>query len=125
MIWNSFIQNFKRISTLLVVLVLLSSCRARDNFGFFQPITMNLTVPDGPAEFQAGWHAGCNSALSNKAFTNAWVYRKGNSLDMGSGVYQHSSVFQTGWGQGWFGCYIHNSTFMNAAMGTMTHGPLQ
>lgn len=74
---------------------------------------MSLAVPDGPAEYKAGWHAGCQTALGQKAFSNAWVYQGKNGPNMGNGVYAHDPVFQRGWGQGWFACALHIGQFVD------------
>lgn len=94
-----------------------------DSFGFYQPITMSLAVPDGPPEYKAGWHAGCKTALANKAFANAFVYQEGKGPEFESGVYHHDPMFQTGWGQGWFACVLHIGGFVD--MNAMKYGPLQ
>ena len=107
----------------LLFLFTVTSCRMPESFGFYQPITMNLTVPDGPAEYKAGWHSGCTSALSLKVFANSFVYNKGKGPDFGSGVYQHDPAYQTGWGQGWFACALHVGDFVN--FHAMQNGPLQ
>ena len=94
-----------------------------ESLGFYQPITMSLAVPDGPAEYKAGWYAGCKTALSVKAYANAFVYGKGKGPEFGSGVYQHDPVYQTGWGQGWFACVLHVGDFV--AFHSLRHGPLE
>lgn len=94
-----------------------------DSFGFYQPITMRLAVPDGPPEYKAGWHSGCKSALANEGFLNSWVYQEGKGPEFASGVYHHDPAFQTGWGQGWFACWLHVDDFMK--FGSMRHGPLE
>ncbi len=104
---------------------MMGSCRIPDNAGFYQPLTLSLAVPEGPAEYQAGWHAGCNSALAQKAFSNSWVYKKKNGPDMGNGIYQHDSQFQTGWGQGWFACVLHITGFVDESFRAMKYGPLE
>ena len=117
-------NNFKFIT--VVILTLVSSCRVPDNFGFNQPITLSLAVPDGPAEYKAGWYGGCKSGLAAKAtsgFANTWVYGEGKGPELGNGIYQHDPVFQTGWGQGWFACTVHASTF--TSMNSMQVGPLE
>jgi len=116
-----------KMKNLIIICLLLTliSCRAPDNFGFYQPITMSLKVPDGPAEYQAGWHAGCKTALSQKAFSNSSVYLAPNhGPDLGNGIYQHDSAFQTGWGQGWFACGSHIAGFVGDNYRAMKYGPL-
>jgi len=111
---------------IILLLLITFGCRAPDNFGFYQPITMSLKVPDGPAEYQAGWHAGCRTALSQKEFANASVYLRDNhGPDMGNGIYQHDPSFQTGWGQGWFACVLHIGQFVSEPFRSMKNGPLQ
>lgn len=87
------------------LLLLLSNCRVPDNAGFYQPILMQTATPEGPPEYKAGWHAGCRMGLSTKVFNNSWVYQREDSMDGGSGVYQHDKAFQRGYGQGLFACY--------------------
>lgn len=65
-----------KILNIVAIILLLSSCRGVDNMGFYQPITMDLKVPDGPPEFKAGWHAGCKSALANRGFQNSLFIKK-------------------------------------------------
>jgi hypothetical protein len=114
--------------TILVTAALLFSnaCRMPDNFGFYQPITMSLAVPDGPPEYKAGWYSGCKSGLGARAhssFANASVYQEGKGPEFASGVYQHDPAYQTGWGQGWFACSIHASVFVSSH--SMMKGPLE
>lgn len=107
-----------------MIIFSLTSCRKIVNGGFYEPLTLDTRVPDGPEEFQAGWHAGCRSALANREHSNAAVYRESNGApSMGNGIYQHSSTFQTAWGSGWFACILHNKQYLN--FNSMRHGPLQ
>lgn len=111
---------------IIFLLLTLVACRKPDNFGFYQPITMSMKVPDGPAEYQAGWHAGCRTALSQKAFSNSAVYLAPNhGPDMGNGIYQHDPAFQTGWAQGWFACVLHIGQFIDAPFRAMAAHPLE
>ena len=94
---------FLRKYTYFVIFVLASSCR-----GFYEPITLDMKIPDGPPEYQSGFRSGCRSGLATRNFTNSFVYNP----DFGSGVYHHESAYATGWSQGWFACVIHQSTFV-------------
>lgn len=115
----------KKILLFITTLILLNSCRPPDNFGFYQPITLSTKVPDGPAEYQAGWYAGCRTAMSQKGFANGGVYLADNhGPNLGSGIYQHDSGFQTGWGQGWFACILHTAGFVDDSFRSMRYGPL-
>jgi hypothetical protein len=106
-----------------IPLIFLTSCHIPDTFGFYQPILLDMKVPEGPAEYQAGWHAGCTSALAAKsAFANSWVYNEGIP-DFGNGVYQHDSNFRSGWGQAFFACKLRISEFVN--FNSMAAGPLE
>ncbi len=111
--FHKMIKNF----LIILFIVTVSACRMPDNFGFFQPITMSLEVPDGPPEYKAGWYAGCKSGLSSSYFTNSWIYgaNYGSEIgpDVGTGTYQHDSAFQTGFGQGIFACYTHAIGFVD------------
>jgi hypothetical protein len=111
-----------KIFKIIAIILLLNSCRGIDNMGFYQPVTMDLKVPDGPPEFKAGWHAGCKSALANRGFQNSFVFQEENGPDYGSGVYQHDPYFQTGWRTAFFSCVAYISTFVN--FNSMQHGPL-
>jgi hypothetical protein len=116
-------KKYKISKILSIILFLtLNSCRGVDNMGFYQPITMDLKVPDGPPEFKAGWHAGCKSALAGRTFQNAFVYQEDQGPDYGSGVYQHDPYFQTGWRTSFFACSAYISTFVT--MPSMQHSPL-
>lgn len=131
---NFFYDNLVRffyINLRLAVILLLnitllfnSSCRMPDSFGFYQPITLGLDVPDGPKEYQAGWHAGCSSAMGSRIFANGFVYQdnKGGA-NVVNGIYHHDKDFQAGWSHGWFSCNLHTGTFV--FYNAMRHGPLQ
>lgn len=105
----------KQIFFLLISLNLFA-CKG---IGFYEPITLNLEVPPGPPEYQAGWRAGCRSGLATKPFANSFVY----NADFGNGIYQHDPNFIKGWGNGWFGCIMHTANFVG--MPSMQYGPLQ
>jgi hypothetical protein len=112
-------RNLSKI-TLIIFLLLTSSCNPFDHWGFDQPLTIRMTVPDGPPEFKAAWYAGCKSALaSSKTFANAFVYE----YDYGSGVYQHDPVYQATWAQSYFNCSAHAKTFMDYH--STVRGPLE
>ncbi len=98
------------------------SCRLPTNFGFYQPITMDLTAPDGTPEYKAGWRDGCRSAIANGTFLNSAVYQSKAGPTF-SPVYQHDSQYQAGWGQAWYACMSYNSAFVN--YNSMRHAPLQ
>lgn len=103
---------------ILLIVTTINSCRLR---GFYEPITLNLQVPDGPPEYKAGWRAGCRTALgAARNFPNAAI---AYNADMGNGIYQHDSIFIGAWGHGWFACVIHANTFV--AMPAMQYGPLE
>lgn len=109
---------------LAIISIVLASCRMPDNFGFYQPITMALDVPDGPPEYKAGWHGGCKSALGTRLFANSFVYQKNKGgADLSNGIYQHDPAFQMGWSHGWFACNLHAGTFVS--FNSMRHAPLQ
>lgn len=112
-----------RIFSILLLLIFSVSCRGLpDTFGFYQPITMDMTVPDGPPEFKAGWYAGCRTGLGLTKFANAWVYQEDEGTNFGNGIYQHDPMFQTGWSQAWFACAVGPGTF--AAFHSMKNAPL-
>lgn len=94
-----------------------------DNFGFFQPITLSLVVPDGSPEYKAGWYGGCKTSLATGGFLNASIHQTEAGPDFGSGVYQHDPQFQTGWGQGYYACQTHTFGFVNYH--SMKHAPLE
>jgi len=119
------IMKFIKALKFIVIFFLFSSifsCRGLDNFGFFQPITMDLKVPDGPPEFKAGWHAGCKTALAARNFQNAFVYQDQYGPNYGSGVYQHDPAFQLGWRTAFFSCVTHVGFFVS--FNSMQHAPL-
>ena len=107
------LHKFAKICFL--IFIFLGGCK---NFGFYQPMTLDLQMPDGPPEFRAGWRSGCRSALATKTFSNSFVY--GN--DYGNGIYQHDPAYAKGWGRGWFGCILHTANFVNAP--SMRYFPL-
>jgi hypothetical protein len=94
-----------------------------DNFGFYQPVMMELSVPDGPPEYKAGWYAGCKTALSNKAFANSAIYQDDKGATFGNGIYSHDSMYQTAWGQAYFACYTTVSEF--TGKGATQFSPLE
>lgn len=100
---------------------LSAACVLPDNLGFYQPVTLRMTVPDGPPEFKAGWYAGCRSALgAGKQFANSWVY---GGPDFGSGVYQHDPIYQSAWSTAYFNCATHSANFVDYH--SMIRGPLE
>lgn len=101
----------------IMFLSLISACYKPDHSGFYNPITFSMTVPDGPPEYKAGWYAGCKTGSSLKTFANNSVFRKDAGPDFGSGVYAHDSLYQSGWGQGWFACSNHIGMFSERLMG--------
>ena len=111
-----------KVILLLVISLCISSCRGPQNFGFYQPLTLSLVVPDGPPEYKSGWYHGCKSGIGNGVYLNGIVHRDDGTQQQGSGIYQHDPKFVTGWGQGWFACIIHTGTFTN--MSSMNYAPL-
>jgi hypothetical protein len=101
----------KKLCLILAISLLSTSCRLPTNFGFYQPITLDLTVPDGPPEFKAGWHDGCKSGASTGSFVNGIVYRSKAGPTF-SPVYQHSGAYKDGWGAGYYGCYGYLTHFV-------------
>jgi hypothetical protein len=124
---NIFFLNFSKITKNIMVIFLaflmLYSCRFPDNFGFFQPITMDLKVPDGPPEFKAGWHNGCKSALGMRNFANSYVYQNKGSAEFGNGVYQHDQTYNSAWSNAFFVCATYAGTFVT--YNSLKFGPLQ
>ncbi len=98
---------------LFVFLLTLCSCHLPDNMGFYQPITLKMTIPDGPPEYKAGWHAGCKTAMGAKVFANAFVHQDEKGGTFGSGIYQHDPLFQAAWSHAWFSCITHTNSFVN------------
>jgi hypothetical protein len=96
-----------------------------DNFGFYQPILLNVTVPDGPREFKVGWYYGCKTALANRTFANSFVYQGAKGPDHGSGIDQHDSAYQTGFGQGAAICFNYIGTFTHDKFRSFAQSPLQ
>lgn len=128
---EKFMKQSRRVTKLLTILfsaflmAWLGSCTMPESFGFYQPITLNLAVPDGPPEYKAGWHAGCRTGLGNKSFVNSMVYQGKKGPDFGSGVYQHDAVFQTGWGQGFLACVLRAAQFTGDDFRSFRRGPLE
>lgn len=105
------------------IVIFLAGCKMPDHVGFYQPVTMNMKVPDGPVEYQAGWYGGCKSALGTRIFSNAFVYQQNIGAETVNGAYQHDPDFQAGWANGWFACALHTGTFVY--YNSMRHGPLE
>ena len=127
LIKNIFFRYFSKITKNIMVIFLaflmLYSCRFPDNFGFFQPITMDLKVPDGPPEFKAGWHNGCKSALGMRTFANSYVYQNKGSAEYGNGVYQHDQTYNSAWSNAFFVCATYAGTFVS--YNSLKFAPLQ
>ena len=87
--------------------------------GFYKPFTMDMRVPDGPPEFQAGWHDGCSSALAQTGFQNA---KNSFALTMGSGIYQHDPIYQLAYGKAVYSCASQVGDF---SAFPMFQGPLE
>jgi hypothetical protein len=86
-----------------LVFLLISSCQ-----GFYHPMTLEVKVPDGPENYQAGWYTGCRSALASMPnFANTMVY----DPTFANGQYQDDPVFQAAWTSAFFSCGIHTGTF--------------
>lgn len=100
-----------RLIVAIFIASFLSACRMPDNWGFYQPVLMETRVPDGPAEYKAGWHNGCQSAMGTKLFANGGVYQRGAGPAFGQGAFHHDPMYQTGWGQGWFSCVLTIAEF--------------
>jgi hypothetical protein len=116
-------KYLKYILLFIMPLVILNSCRFPDNFGFFQPMTLDLKVPDGPPEFKAGWHNGCRSALGMRVFANSYIYQDKRSAEFGSGVYQHDQTYNSAWSNAFFVCSTYVGTFVD--YNSMKFSPLQ
>lgn len=102
-------RKFLLIATLLFI---TTSCHVPDNFGFYQPITIDLAAPDGTPEFKAGWRDGCKSGLGVGTFANAAVYRTKQGPSF-STVYLHDGQYQNGWGSAYWACSGHAAYFMD------------
>ncbi len=107
---------------LTAALLILSSCRMPTNFGFYQPITMDMNVPDGPPEFKAGWRDGCRSGLANGNFLNSDVYLTEEGASF-SPVYTHDGQYRSAWGNAYWVCITYGSTFVSS--NSMQFGPLK
>lgn len=101
---GTFGKNMEKFLLILTTLFLLSSCHLPNNFGFYQPITMDLDAPDGTPEFKAGWRDGCRSGAATGGFANGTVYRSEAGPTF-SPVYQHSGDYKNGWGNAYWACY--------------------
>ena len=86
---------YKKLWIITVLVALLNACG-----GFYKPYTMSFEVPNGPPEFQAGWHDGCSSALSSSYFQNA----RSAPLTLGNGMYQHDPIYQMAYSKALFSC---------------------
>ena len=120
---RDFEQVLKNTFTLIFLTILASGCYFPDHSGFYMPITLSSTVPDGPPEYKAGWYAGCKTGSSVKSFTNGGALQTKNGPDFGSGVYTHDPVYQTGWGQGYTVCTNYVGEFVGR--NSMQFHPLQ
>ena len=96
-------KNFTLKQIIFVGLLALGGCNAAT-----RPFTIRDTVPDGPPEYQAGWHDGCETALSTANFYNS---RAKFSANLGSGIYQHDSAYGTGYTWGFNICMIQTGNF--------------
>jgi hypothetical protein len=96
-------QMKNKIIFKILFILLISSCR-----GFYEPITLNMVIPDGPENYQAGWYTGCRSALGSMPnYGNSMVY----DVTFANGQYQNDPVYQEAWANAFFSCSIHTGTF--------------
>lgn len=100
---EEFLMGIKLVTCLLVLLVTSSCLR-----GATEPLTLRVKVPDGPPAYQAGYWAGCRTALSIARFRGS---RDKYNTTVGNGIYQDDPTYQKGWGFGWYTCIIHSGTF--------------
>lgn len=76
--------------------------------GFYEPVTLNMEIPPGPENYQAGWYAGCRSAIySMPNFRNSMAY----DVTFANGQYQNDPVFHKAWASAFYSCSIHTGTF--------------
>jgi len=101
---NKPYKLMKKIIFGLIIINLISSCNL-----LFKPLTLPTKVPDGPPEYQAGWHDGCSSALA----AGGYVSGKFHKFGMGNGIYQHDPSYQNAWGSGWFACVTATGGYAN------------
>lgn len=107
----------------IVFLLFLNCCRSLESKGFYQPMGMNMKVPDGPPEFKAGWHDGCKTALGMRYFANSYVHQDQRTADFGNGVYQHDPIYNSAWSNAFFACVTYSATF--TGFNSMKFGPLE
>lgn len=90
------------------------------NNGFWIPFTARMEVPDGPPEFQAGWHDGCSSGYRFSPHGNARFY----DLNLGSGIYQHDPIYKMAYGKALFSCASQPGYFIGhpSYNGPLEHG---
>ncbi|MFT6106348.1 MAG: hypothetical protein ACJA0S_000391 [Rickettsiales bacterium] len=110
---NMLNKNNKKLPSLCMLTALLfflCGCK-----GWFEPLTARLDVPEGPPEYQAGWHNGCSTALSSGAFASGRFHE----FTLGSGIYQHLPAYQSAWTAGWYSCVTQAGNYMSSpGMGT-------
>ena len=123
MLKKTALKNFSAITTLVILFFVLNSCRTLESKGFYQPIGMNMKVPDGPPEFKAGWHDGCQTALGMRYFSNSYVYQDQRTANFGNGVYQHDPIYNSAWSNAFFACVTYSATF--TSFNSMKFGPLE
>jgi hypothetical protein len=121
---------YKKLLFIIVIALMLNltSCRMPDNWGFHQPFSLITTAPDGPPEYKAGWHDGCQSAMGFNNFANGGIYKTKKGANFGNGIYQHDPAYQVAWGQGYMGCYTYIAGFINGTgngRGFYQHSPLE
>ncbi len=95
----------------MLTAIILVSCGGG---GFYEPVTLGMNVPKGSAAYQAGWRAGCRTALATQKFANSFVYK----ADYGNGTQQHDPDFITGWVQAGFACVMHSDQFYSTSSTT-------
>jgi hypothetical protein len=106
----------KLIKLLPTLILLISLCGCK---GLFEPLTAKFDVPDGPPEYQAGWHDGCSTALTSGGFASGRFHE----FTLGSGIYQHDEIYQIAWTSGWYACVTQAGNY--ASSPGMSTAPFQ
>ena len=96
--------NMQKLVTLLCVATLAGCTGAYGKMDLRKPVSLNLTPPPGPPEYEQGWSDGCESGMN--AYANPFYktlkvfeYRQDPEL-------RHNKMYYQVWKDAYFYCAV-------------------